>query len=54
MSEPIKIVCLITDEASTPRLDGTPGSAVASGKLSSPSCRRGIRIDPLKLQRYTH
>jgi|ERR1700679_177235 hypothetical protein len=28
MSEPIKIVRLITEEVSTPRLDGTPGSAL--------------------------
>jgi len=28
MSEPVKIVRLITEEVSTPRLDGTPGSAL--------------------------
>jgi len=28
MSEPIKIVRLIAEEVSTPRLDGTPGSAL--------------------------
>src|SRR5580692_10891475 len=28
MSEPIKIVRIITEEVSTPRLDGTPGSAL--------------------------
>ena len=42
MSEPIKIVRLITEEVSTPRLDGTPGSALYRVPLNCLPRRRSV------------